>query len=800
MKQPKMTNFIELLVKKVPYKYNLKKYKMSRRPVEQLGYEVDDSHKFRNSVYVFEAPAKSEKVKKKKMNMETYTDRMGPELDTYAIDTANWEQQIFDSGNGRPPIDNEVREYVNRLLDTNWEANIIYDGVPRYRSLILHADDPNLIFEAVEKKSKIKKKNYKNTNFEKPLKNKYNISNDKYYENETKTKTSLVAFGVQHSIPALKLNPVFYRVDLTDEELRNFHKPPLRIENKIFMFSRPMQITPSSSIIKKPYEITCNDLADFVLFEYSEENPLFIVNPGMVSVCNKYYRKVDTSDDLDPKNHIVLEPDDEGPFLGYGEIPKGETGECLDNNLFVAPLFKHKSNDYLIICTQDKLIYRKIPFAYLVGQELPKEEIFIPQSRKLNQFCRDEVKVLAFRHFNKNQELSGAVLERVLPHFSDGAKRKWLKEFTDASKKGKETFFTLKTNALVLNEEEIRKLVTPENICQYQSMLAGERRMEDLGYRILEDENEETDYIPNWLLCRNFVNASNGKGLLEIRGQYDSTGIGEAMSFGRVKFKKATEAENRRLMSDHQAKYKSEILSVWNKQWISLSSSAVLEKPAPKPKSKATKAEEASQSETIVESKSLIIKRTYFENDRMVERMQKISDPKVIRAYLKARKKVKVDDKKVSLKCSSCGQTGHMKTNKNCPNYVGTKKSVKEKKKGKALMQERLLKLINQFSAIPYSSPFHRPVSDKKFPMYKTIVHNPMDFLKMKSNIKGGVYTKYDMFLNDIKLIYENCKLFNGLTHSLTDISNDFYERAKTYKVENYIDLTEIEHKIEKNE
>lgn len=185
---------------------------------------------------------------------------------------------------------------------------------------------------------------------------------------------------------------------------------------------------------------------------------------------------------------------------------------------------------------------------------------------------------------------------------------------------------------------------------------------------------------------------------------------------------------------------------------------------------------------------------------KLVEKEQKITDQKVIRAYLRSRKKTKPDDKKSSLRCSSCGQVGHMKTNKNCPNYIGAKKVTKERKKASLILQEKLGKLLSQFSAIPFSSPFHRPVSEKKFPTYKTIVKEPMDFQRIRNNIRNGVYTSYGQFLGDMILIRENCKLFNGSTHSLSEIARDFVERTESYKVENYAELLELEQRIEKGE
>ncbi|KAL6122866.1 Transcription initiation factor [Nucleospora cyclopteri] len=795
-KEVKSYKFLDLLVKEVPYEYKLKKYRLYKKATEQLLYEVDDSHRFRNSVYVYEAPGTKMKDHKKTFSKTIEIEKKREPLEIYPVDVIDWEKQIFDVSDEqeRPLADIETVEYINKLLETNWEDEIIYDKPKPQKPLILRSDDPNLIFEIIEKKQKTKRKPQKSTNFEKPLKNKYNISNDKYYENETKTKTSLVSYGVQHSVPALKLNPQFFRINQTKEELRNFHKPLLNLEEKTYTFSKPMQITASGSIIRKHYEITCNDLSEFVIIEYSEENPFFIVNPGMVSLLNRYYRRVDANDDVVPKNCIVLEPEDEGPFMGYGEISRGDVGESLDNNLFVAPVYKHKSTDFLIIVSENKLIFRKINHLYVAGQEFPKEEVFTPHSRKLNQFCKDQLKVASFRIFSKKKELSITHLDAIFPYFSEGSKRKWLKEYTDAQKKGKDNIFVPKNTFMLTTEEELRKLVTPENICQYQSMLSGERMMEDLGFKILDEEDDETDFIPNWILSRNFVNATNGKGLLELRGPSDPTGIGEGFSFKRMKFSKVTEAENRKLLAEHQAKYKTEISNIWSKQQESLSSAAVI----PAPTIQEEKVEEISQSETAVDSHSLTIKRTYLENGITVEKIQKLTDLKLIRAYLKARKKFKPDEKKTALRCSSCRQIGHMKTNKNCPNYQGPKKKPVEKKKAVVVMQDKLIKLIGQFIQIPFSSPFHRPVSTKKFPTYPTIVKTPMDFQKMKLNIRANIYTKYDYFLQDLFLILENCKKFNGASHSLTEIAEDIYERGKKYKIENYAELSEIEQRLSK--
>lgn len=48
---------------------------------------------------------------------------------------------------------------------------------------------------------------------------------------------------------------------------------------------------------------------------------------------------------------IVIEPQDESPFMKFGYVYPGQTVPALYNNLIRAPLFRHKSypTDFLVI-------------------------------------------------------------------------------------------------------------------------------------------------------------------------------------------------------------------------------------------------------------------------------------------------------------------------------------------------------------------------------------------------------------------------------------------------------------------
>lgn len=91
----------------------------------------------------------------------------------------------------------------------------------------------------------------------------------------------------------------------------------------------------------------------------------------MGSILVNYYRKKNEKDDHVPKvrayirayhavthimqydlgEPIIIEPQDESPFMKFGYVYPGQTVPSLYNNLIRAPLFRHKPypTDFLVI-------------------------------------------------------------------------------------------------------------------------------------------------------------------------------------------------------------------------------------------------------------------------------------------------------------------------------------------------------------------------------------------------------------------------------------------------------------------
>lgn len=820
--------FLDLLVIEKSYEYKLRKYKGRKVPNESMSYEVDDQAKFRNSMtYARDSSTtlqalsgstrstglrqylKRKQLEKEISKRKAFKDSLEEvEEIKYPFDLVEWENNVvYDTDRIEPSttVDTVTMELVDSILEDDWEKYVIVDenDVKSHKSfLTLYLEDPNLIFEKTDEKKQArpKKKQKEVFSVDKPLKGKYNISLDKYYGQESKAKNSLGTFGVQHSLPALRLDPMFYKNNHTKEELRSFHRPKFMLGGEGVRFEALENTrNKAQSIIKKSGELTVKDGSPFSLFEYSEEDPFFLVNSGMVSLLNIYYRKSNARDEYAPdqSQYTVLDPEDPSPFFGFGDVAPGTSIQALTNNLFIAPVFKHSSGDYL--CTVESapdgefLVYRNIDNLYCVGQQFPLEEVYAPHSRKLNIFCKNRLKVAAFRLFNSkeggNKELRISQLDEMFPYFSEGSKRKWLKEYADCVKKGRDNVWVLRPSSALLGEEDLRKLVTPENICQYESMLAGERKLQDSGYKMVvesdDEENEEEIVPPPWCLSRNFVNACNGRGLLELNGPGDPTGIGEGFSFRKIRLKRGNEVENRKIINEHQLRYKEEIDRIWNKQLGSLSS--VEEIPfdesflVQRHKEEKRNADLLSETTMLSDETCLTIKRTFNEGDSTRVEVERISDPRVIKAYLKARKKKMSEERKGVLTCGNCGQVGHMKTNKACPKFASatkmTKKKIEaEKRKARVYLQEIMLDLLNQFFQIPYSVAFHRPVSTKKFPDYPLIVSNPIDLTTIKTKVRHNKYKKFNEFLEDLELMQNNCRKYNGEDHSLTRIADAIVE------------------------
>ncbi|KAF0902877.1 hypothetical protein E2562_019169 [Oryza meyeriana var. granulata] len=354
------------------------------------------------------------------------------------------------------------------------------------------------------------------------------------------------------------------------------------------------------------------------LMEYCEERPLLLANAGMGARLCTYYQKTSPSDQTAASlrsnsdvlgTMLAIDPADKSPFLG--NIRSGSHQSCLETNMYRAPVFPHKvaSTDYLLVrSAKGMLSLRRIDKLYAVGQQEPHMEVFSPGTKNVQNFLLNRILVYVYREFRAREKpgivpqiradelpiqppITEAIVRKRLKHCADlrvkichpcyycscccicfpGAFdfRCWvfvltkinavLYRFLQKGPKG-HLFYIQRPDFRIPSEEELRRLLTPENVCCYESMQAGQYRLKHLGIEKLTQPvglasamNQLPDeaielaaaahierelQITSWNLTSNFVTCTNQDKenieRLEITGVGDPSGRGLGFSYVRV--------------------------------------------------------------------------------------------------------------------------------------------------------------------------------------------------------------------------------------------------------------------------
>ncbi|XP_026401492.1 transcription initiation factor TFIID subunit 1-like isoform X1 [Papaver somniferum] len=329
---------------------------------------------------------------------------------------------------------------------------------------------------------------------------------------------------------------------------------------------------------KKVSDLSVKDGHVF-LMEYCEERPLLIGNAGMGARLCTYYQKSAPVDQTASvlRNEcggsnlgtvISLDPADKSPFLG--DIRPGCTQSSLETNMYRAPVFPHKlpTTDYLLVrSAKGKLFLRRIDRIHVVGQQEPHMEVISPGSKNLQTYIGNRLLVYMYRVCRVNEKRGMAPCIRAdelaaqFPSLSEPIIRKRLKHCAELQKgTNGQLFWVIKHNFRIPVEEELRRQLTPENVCCYESMQAGLYRLKRLGIsrlthptglssamNQLPDEAialaasshiERELQITPWNLSSNFVTCTNQDRenieRLEITGVGDPSGRGLGFSYVRV--------------------------------------------------------------------------------------------------------------------------------------------------------------------------------------------------------------------------------------------------------------------------
>ncbi|XP_028793650.1 transcription initiation factor TFIID subunit 1 isoform X2 [Neltuma alba] len=353
------------------------------------------------------------------------------------------------------------------------------------------------------------------------------------------------------------------------------------VRTKIHLWPRAQRVPGENKSLrppgafKKKSDLSVKDGHVF-LMEYCEERPLLLSNAGMGARLCTYYQKCSPDDqggsllrttDSSLGHVISLDPADKSPFLG--DLKPGCSQSSLETNMYRAPIFPHKVplTDYLLVrSSKGKLSLRRIDKINVVGQQEPLMEVLSPGSKNLQTYMMNRLLVHMCREFQAAEKRHLQPHIRVdellsqFPYLSEASFRKKFKEFAVLQKgTNGQSILAKKRNFRMWSEDELRKMVTPELVCAYESMQAGLYRLKHLGITETHPTNissamsrlpdeaialaaashiERELQITPWNLSSNFVACtSQGKEnieRLEITGVGDPSGRGLGFSYARA--------------------------------------------------------------------------------------------------------------------------------------------------------------------------------------------------------------------------------------------------------------------------
>jgi len=504
------------------------------------------------------------------------------------------------------------------------------------KKILLDMNDPHLLLDVQQPSAEPPKprtlgmglKRDSRGSLANPMFKRYNISNDEAYDalkesSQQKVRSTIGHMNVEHSLPALKLQYPFYKVALSDRELRSFHRPTVTFKPgerasisalKSVKRKHKKNLKPSEAFASAE-DLNIGDNSDLLLAEYSEEYPTTLSNFGMGVKILNYYRRKDMEDTARPKPEdgigetSVLLPQDKSPFSLFGQVEPGQQVLTLHNAMYRAPVFKHKpqETDFLVSrswtgVNGPRYYMRNIPNLMVVGQQFPSVEVPGTHARKVTEASKKRLKMLAFRLYRKGQQkgarqpwVSNEMIKQHLPGTEIAQNRSRMREIMKYQK----DIGTWEPvpGETVPEEPILRTWIKPEDVCLIDSMHAGDKQLQDAGIKSNEirDDDDEADNenadvkLAPWNTTKNFLNACAGKAMLELHGDGDPTGQGLGFSFIKVSMKggfrdvgesAADRLDNKKMkelgghsynVQRQQVMYENAIKRIWNKQKESLS-------------------------------------------------------------------------------------------------------------------------------------------------------------------------------------------------------------------------------------
>lgn len=751
----------------------------------------------------------NEEVKEKNLKIDK-NDNDVAITDDLLIATDDWDEYKILGENSDSETENKVTartksndNQITKIIKNNfgdedsskwdWDEDDLVDAKLNYETAQLDMNDSKLLllYEDPKRKSPIKQLKEKivlstskpiNESF---LLQKYNISNDQAYSilkhtHQPRIRATISNLNIEHSQPAINLQSPFYKVSIPKHSLRFFHKPDFGQQirhGSIITFNKlktRKRKRDKGKSVKESFatsqDLTLGDTAPIYLMEYSEQNPLALSKFGMANKLINYYRKINENDTLRPKLAVgethVLGVQDKSPFWNFGFVEPGHIVPTLYNNMVRAPVFKHdvSNTDFLLIRStgngiNNKFYLKNINHLFTVGQTFPVVEIPGPNSRKVTSMKSTRLRMVVYRILNKTTSKAISI-EPISKHFPDqdyGQNRQKIKEFMKYQREGVDKgLWKLKEGEPLLANENTKKLISPEQVSEVESMNYGLQTLEDNeNYNFDEKLAKLEENLLPWNTTKNFINATQMRAMVQIHGVGDPTGCGEGFSFLKTSMKGGFIKSNANLNAnkhknlngkdkldngknnkgtthtynvvEQQKAYDAEIIKTWYRHAKSLSITNPFEEMDDPDMGNVTNLHGFKHRD---DDKVLRVTRKKRDENGIIQRETIIiRDPRVIKGYLRGkerRKEAKIDvtklleedtnnisnvedleiQKKIlqnelaslekaqqrraarqssrkrgsdggkiskvknsTRRCATCGQVGHIRTNKSCPMY-----------------------------------------------------------------------------------------------------------------------------------
>ena len=379
------------------------------------------------------------------------------------------------------------------------------------------------------------------------------------------------------------------------------------------MLGKNIQYMNSYEIFRNAKKLSLSD-GKIALFEHIDEYPLFLANFGMANKMKKYLYSTELFMNSNNKSNslplnetdkktlammgpygtkILLKSEQKLPLIGQIDQNEIKGMNVIDNNMYRAPVFYEKIShpnsaknttldpqnkkryNFLITFTKNEkgqkfFHIRELENLYTVSQEEPKVEVYPPNSRQFNTFLKSKIETYTYMYYNEmgyKSLINFKIFQNLFPQVTEQVLKKIFKDMNIEIDK---YICYFKKLPLGINTT----LITPENICQFESCQFGIYILREVGIKNLTNADKisyaTNKYINNkttqekekycakvveenllttpWNITQNYLQSKQTKGMLSIKGIGDPSNGNGGYSFLKMPVKSYN--ENKTLKED----------------------------------------------------------------------------------------------------------------------------------------------------------------------------------------------------------------------------------------------------------